>query len=263
MYTTKIVKPLSEKTLCASLKDTRFNSVYLLVRVLVFLEADMADGKQWFKIWTSILTDPHLSSLHNQSVGCWLRLCALMAQHGNNGILTIPQNQLIVTLHLINASQKEIDNIFNELVKLKINISESIKKDNVTDVTLQILNWQKYQAFSDSYERVMKHRKAKSNRYISNGQEKRREEKRKEEKRKEENKRNITPKGVIADIDFLKALKENPAYKEINIDHELAKMDSWFLTPKGQGRKKTRRFIVNWLNKIDKPMEKIKRAWEV
>ena len=34
-------------------------------------------------------------------------------------------------------------------------------------------------------------------------------------------------------------------------------MDAWLLTHRG--RKKTRRFVVNWLNKIDKPMETVKK----
>lgn len=28
-------------------------------------------------------------------------------------------------------------------------------------------------------------------------------------------------------------------------------MDAWLLTPKGKGRKKNHRFVLNWLNKID------------
>lgn len=56
-------------------------------------------------------------------------------------------------------------------------------------------------------------------------------------------------------IDFISLLKENPAYKEIDIDRELAKMDAWLLTPKGRGRKKTHKFILNWLNKIDIPLK--------
>lgn len=61
-------------------------------------------------------------------------------------------------------------------------------------------------------------------------------------------------KHSLSDEDFIKALKNNLAYKHIDIDIELARMDAWFLTPKGRGRQKTRRFIVNWLNRIDKPL---------
>ena len=57
---------------------------------------------------------------------------------------------------------------------------------------------------------------------------------------------------VVSDSQFISLLKNNPAYMgKINIDTELCKMDAWLLTSKGKGRKKTRRFIVNWLNKID------------
>ena len=55
---------------------------------------------------------------------------------------------------------------------------------------------------------------------------------------------------LSAQIDFIQTLKANPAYKHINIENELAKMDAWLLVNKG--RQKTQRFIVNWLNKVDK-----------
>ena len=52
---------------------------------------------------------------------------------------------------------------------------------------------------------------------------------------------------------FIDNIKSNPAFKHIDVENELAKMDAWLLTR--PGRKKTQRFIVNWLNKIDKPVE--------
>ena len=55
---------------------------------------------------------------------------------------------------------------------------------------------------------------------------------------------------VIQPPDFLTAIKNNPAYKGIDIDSELSKMDAWLLTK--PGRKKTKQFVVNWLNRIDK-----------
>lgn len=165
----------------------------------------MADNKQWFKVWTSILTDPQLASLHNQTVGCWVRLCALTAQHGTGGILKITAQQLIVTLHLLKASQNDINKIFNDLKKLNILINEEVQKESVTLVTLQFLNWQKYQAYSESYERVNKFRKRKSERYTCNVEKKRREEKRREKKRKE-NPPIIPPNWV--DNEALNAFKE-------------------------------------------------------
>lgn len=63
---------------------------------------------------------------------------------------------------------------------------------------------------------------------------------------------------------FLEKLKANPAYKHIDIDHELAKMDAWLSLPANRQRKKTDRFVLNWLNKIDKPVTTpttVRRAW--
>ena len=51
---------------------------------------------------------------------------------------------------------------------------------------------------------------------------------------------------------FIQSLKDNPAYEGINIDTELGKMDSWLSAR--PGRKKTRKFVVNWLNRVEKPM---------
>lgn len=56
----------------------------------------------------------------------------------------------------------------------------------------------------------------------------------------------------ISDEEFLKALKENKAYDGIQIEDELGKMDAWLSTR--PGRKKTRRFVVQWLNRVEKPI---------
>ena len=53
----------------------------------------------------------------------------------------------------------------------------------------------------------------------------------------------------LADHDFIAQLKHNVAFRHINIEVELGKMDAWFLTPKGRRRKKTMEFVVNWLSR--------------
>ncbi len=53
---------------------------------------------------------------------------------------------------------------------------------------------------------------------------------------------------------FLESLRSNPAYNGIDINMELSKMDAWLLTSKGRGRKKTERFILNWLNHADREL---------
>lgn len=60
------------------------------------------------------------------------------------------------------------------------------------------------------------------------------------------------PNGASAPPDFLKAIRGNPSYSHIDITAELGRMDAWLLAH--PGRKKTKRFIVNWLNKIEAPL---------
>jgi hypothetical protein len=72
------------------------------------------------------------------------------------------------------------------------------------------------------------------------------------EKDIEKDKEKRPKKAQLSEEDFLKSLKTNLAYKHIVVENELAKMDAWLSTR--PGRQKTRRFIVNWLNKIDKPV---------
>lgn len=52
--------------------------------------------------------------------------------------------------------------------------------------------------------------------------------------------------------DFLESLKANPAYEGIDLRREFGKMDAWLAAH--PGRKKTRRFVVNWLNKAERPL---------
>ena len=60
---------------------------------------------------------------------------------------------------------------------------------------------------------------------------------------------------TLTDEEFIQALKKNPAYKGIDINTEMGKLDAWLLTPRAKGKKKTRGRIVNWLNRAEKPME--------
>lgn len=72
-----------------------------------------------------------------------------------------------------------------------------------------------------------------------------------------ERKKNIKKGGrrPLSDEEFIEALRTNPAYEGVNIDRELGKMRAWLLTPAGRGRQMTHRFILNWLNKADRPLK--------
>lgn len=62
----------------------------------------------------------------------------------------------------------------------------------------------------------------------------------------------IPKREKITDEVYIIKLKET--FHWIDVDLELQKMDLWLLNK--PNRKKTRRFILNWLSKIDKPIDK-------
>jgi hypothetical protein len=66
----------------------------------------------------------------------------------------------------------------------------------------------------------------------------------------------------MADDDFIEALKQNPAYKGIDVEREIGKLDAWLLTPRGRGKMRTQQRLVTWLNNAEKPMEvKSGKSW--
>jgi 5-methylcytosine-specific restriction endonuclease McrA len=56
----------------------------------------------------------------------------------------------------------------------------------------------------------------------------------------------------LSDEEFMMAVKTSVAYAHVNIESECAKMDVWLLAH--PGRQKTRKFLLNWLNKIERPV---------
>ena len=64
------------------------------------------------------------------------------------------------------------------------------------------------------------------------------------------NDKNVKKK-TLSDDEFLSSLKEK--FTWIDFDTVMIKMDAWLLVH--PDRKKTRRFIVGWLNKMDRPVE--------
>lgn len=59
---------------------------------------------------------------------------------------------------------------------------------------------------------------------------------------------------VVSDDDFWNSLRDSPAYRHVNLEVENSKMDIWLAQPEHKGRVKTRKFILNWLNKVPKPV---------
>ncbi len=141
----------------------------------------MSDNKKWFKVWASILIDPDFDSLHNQTIGVWLRLGALVSSQGKSGKITISKDQLLKRAHLLQADKSVTQDIIKNLKKINLFVTE----DAMGKVTVTFKKWYKYQAFSESYDRVKKFREtSKRNATVTAHKEEEEKKKRKEIKHK-------------------------------------------------------------------------------
>lgn len=93
-----------------------------------------------------------------------------------------------------------------------------------------------------------------NNKYQSINKEEKKKEEKEERKKEEKAELSRNKRAYPVDEEFILQLKQNPAYKHIDIDREIAKIKAWLLTPKGRGKFLTRGRLVNWLNKIDVPL---------
>ena len=77
--------------------------------------------------------------------------------------------------------------------------------------------------------------------------------KRKEVKKEKQGARRAS---LLPDAEFLESLKSNPAYRGINIEVELGKLNAWLLLPRqvAAGSTATRPTILSWLNRCDRPV---------
>lgn len=150
----------------------------------------MADGKRWFKVWTSILSDPSFDELKNEYAGVWVKLGALIAKHGCNGNISVTKQQF---LKRTNSTEKELDEIQTNLRNVNIDITASCNGN----ISVTFTNWRKYQVNTDSYERVKKWREKHSVTKVCNASKEKEKDKDKEKEKDKEKKKNILAPNFI------------------------------------------------------------------
>ena len=128
----------------------------------------MADQKRWFKVWVSILDDPHFQELSLEDIGRWTLLGALTAFVGTKGRLRTPAGarRLRETLRMNGADP------LKEVIERLPSVSFEEGKTDNAERCVTWKHWQHYQRDSTVVERVKRLRS------------KRREEERREEERK-------------------------------------------------------------------------------
>jgi len=55
-------------------------------------------------------------------------------------------------------------------------------------------------------------------------------------------------------VDWLAEIKANPLYAHVNFERVFGDIERWKLKPMNANRQITRKFLINWLNKIDVPV---------
>ena len=186
----------------------------------------MADQGRWFKLWCSALLDDHLQALPPADRWAWAALGCYIKQHGTHGVVSLNGHNMALA-GAMGVTPERLIACISALPHVRV--EEDKNRDGAHVVTME--NWKKYQEDATGAERMRALRS----------------------KRRREEKRSSPPASLPSEDSFFEKLRNNPGYKGIDIERELAKMDAWFLTPAARGRKKTRRFIVNWLNRIDCP----------
>lgn len=208
---------------------------------------------KWFRFWTDTLDDVKILQLTDYEYRMWTYLLAFACESNSmSGECHSDVKSMSLRCRTqVNHFSKAIET-FQKLGLVTIN----------QDGFVEITNWSKRQFKSDNAtERTRRYREVTSKRNVSRNvsgtapdTDTDTDKERKKKERKQIAVSDKPKRAQLTDDAFLKALKENPAYRHINIDNELSKMDAWLMLPKARGRGKTRQFVVNWLNKIDKPM---------
>jgi len=108
-----------------------------------------------------------------------------------------------------------------------------------TNRLITITNWNKYQIHAQQSEQRPSNERATSEQRVSTN-------------KNVKNVKNVKKSSAVSltDNGFLSKLRET--YPWVDMDFQIKKMEGWLLV--NPGRKMTRKFMVNWLNKIDKPI---------
>lgn len=129
----------------------------------------MADQKKWFKVWSSILLDPHHMNMTLENVGRWVRLGAMMVSQGENGRLLLipPATHFVVAMNCPNFEQAM--EVLKGIPNVCIDVCNEEGKSGHGEIIVTMKNWYKYQVDSTHAERK------KWARYKRRGEESRKE----------------------------------------------------------------------------------------
>lgn len=218
----------------------------------------MADLKRWFKVWTTILEDPHFQELSLEDIGRWVLLGAMTASVGSAGRLEVPGSGRRLCEALRVPDLEAVKTMIQRLPSVVI--EEGTNRNGGPSVTWQ--NWTHFQEDSTRAER------AKASRSKRRGEEKRGEKKRIpppssppvtfhipariEEALKRSPRLGAVPR--LLTPDFWQA--QVRANAGVNFGEEILKAEAWLAAnPTRAPKKDLARFLHTWLSRAERPPE--------
>ena len=194
--------------------------------------------------------------------GAWIRICCKLWWSNDKGRLTRDLGQWSKILRI---KDNECERILNYIEKWKIGDVSSNGNGEITIVSRRMVSDDK-DRLNNAKRQERFREKHKNNGSVTPPSHRSSSSSSSSTTNIKEKK--YIKKVILSDEEFLTSLKEK--FTWIDFDEVMVKMDAWLLTK--PGRKKTRRFIVSWLNRIEKPISVTKgpptdlmdrRMWEI
>jgi hypothetical protein len=186
------------------------------------------------------LSDPQLRMASYQTKGIWIDMICYMWSAPERGIVTGTKDDICNLMHL---SEEEFEKFLSDAQRLNF-ASVTLDNKKVTIENRRMVREEK--AKKSNAVRQQRYRSnAQSNTKVTPPSSTASASAKKERVKKETRKQSLT------DSEYFEVLKNNPAYKGIDIDREKAKCEAWCLT---NNKLFSRRRLVNWLNRIERPM---------
>ena len=199
---------------------------------------------EWIKVKVKHV-DYDFNSADDKTFRAWIELMAFTA--GLEKIPTQEQMEHRISKECVNSLTKVLQNNNTTLTDVLLKVLEDVNRANDKKEHYRLY----MKKYMESYRHVLC--KGSVNGQLNGKEVEVEVDVEVEDKVDDEKKEEAIPPSAIAPTqDFIFSLKNNVAYKHINIDTELAKMDAWLSAH--AGRKKTKRFVINWLNKVEVPL---------
>lgn len=235
----------------------------------------------WFKLYTEILHDPKMRRLTADEKWFWIVLLCLASESENRGTVSVTQTLPYDVTDFVHVCGYAYNDTCGDEIDPRDMITQALQKftelgmiaiDEIGIITIK--NFEKRQdTLLTPAERMKRYRVKKKVTQTSLSRNDgvttvtlEREGDRDKEEECVKSVTNAPPTHTpeiekMSEKEFAEYLRQCPAYRDVDVDRELQKLDAYLLTQVGKKAAKTRSRIISWLNnafkseKDDSPQE--------